>query len=40
LNKPPSKIEVLNDADGELVNLFEVIRDDVEAFVRRADWLL
>jgi DNA adenine methylase len=40
LNKPPSKIEVLNDADGEMVNLFEVVRDDVDAFVRRADWLL
>lgn len=40
LNKPPSKIEVLNDLDGELVNLFEVIRDDVDAFLKRADFLL
>ena len=40
LNKPPSPIEVLNDLDGELVNLFEVIRDDVEAFIKRADFLL
>jgi DNA adenine methylase len=40
LNKPPSKIEVLNDADGELVNLFEVIRDDVDVFLERADFLL
>lgn len=40
LNKPPSPIEVLNDLDGELVNLFEVIRDDADAFLRRADFLL
>lgn len=40
LNKPPSPIEVFNDIDSELVNLFEVIRDDVDAFLRRADFLL
>ena len=40
LNKPSSPIEVYNDADGELVNLFEVIRDDADAFLRRADFLL
>jgi len=40
LNKPPSPIEVYNDLDGELVNLFEVIRGDVDAFLRRADFLL
>jgi len=40
LNKPPSPMEVYNDADSELVNLFEVVRDDVDAFVKQADWLL
>jgi DNA adenine methylase len=40
LNKPPSLVEVYNDVDSELVNLFEVIRDDVDTFVKRADWLL
>jgi DNA adenine methylase len=40
LNKPPSAFEVYNDWDSELVNLFEVIRDDVDAFVKKADWLL
>lgn len=40
LNKPPSDVEVYNDLDGELVNLFETIRDDVDAFVKRADLLL
>jgi DNA adenine methylase len=40
LNKPPSPIEVYNDYDSELVNLFEVIRDDADAFLKRADFLL
>jgi len=40
LNKPASRIEVYNDADGELVNLFEVIRDDPDGFLKRADFLL
>jgi len=40
LNKPPSPIEAYNDADSELVNLFEVIRNDVDAFLKRADFLL
>jgi DNA adenine methylase len=40
LNKPPSPMEVYNDIDSELVNLFEVIRDNVDAFVKQADWLL
>jgi DNA adenine methylase len=40
LNKPPSATEVYNDADSELVNLFEVIRDNVDAFIKQADWLL
>jgi DNA adenine methylase len=40
LNKPRSQLEVYNDLDGELVNLFEVIRDDPEAFLKRARFLL
>ena len=40
LNKPLSSFEVYNDYDSELVNLFEVIRDDVDAFLKRADYLL
>jgi DNA adenine methylase len=27
LNKPPSKVEVFNDIDGDLINLFLVVRD-------------
>jgi len=40
LNKPRSQLEVYNDLDGQLVNLFEVVRDDVEAFVKRAEFLV
>ena len=40
LNKPPSPIEAYNDLDSELVNLFEIIRDDVDGFVKHADFLL
>jgi DNA adenine methylase len=40
LNKPRSQLEVYNDLDGELVNLFEVIRDDPDAFLKRARFLL
>ena len=40
LNKPRSEIEVLNDLDGELVNLFETIRDNPDGFLKRADMLL
>lgn len=34
LNKPPSKVEVYNDIDGELVNLFMVVRDHPSEFIR------
>lgn len=33
-NKPPSKIETINDLDGEIVNLFRVARDMTEALER------
>jgi len=34
LNKPPSRIEVFNDADRELVNLFLVVRDAPKKFLK------
>lgn len=40
LNKPPSKFEVYNDLDGDLVNLFMVVRDRPEEFLKRTEWLL
>lgn len=33
-NKPPSQIEVLNDLDGEIVNFFEVLRNNTDEFIR------
>jgi len=40
LNKPPSPLEVYNDIDGELVNLFEIVRNNPEGFLKRAEFLL
>jgi DNA adenine methylase len=35
LNKPPAAVEVYNDVDGRITNLFEVLRDHGEEFLRR-----
>ncbi len=40
LNKPPSPVEVYNDIHGELVNLFLVVRDKPEDFVKRFKLIL
>ncbi|MEM2122914.1 MAG: DNA adenine methylase [Candidatus Bathyarchaeia archaeon] len=40
LNKEPSQLEVYNDLDGELVNLFMVIRDRPFEFLSRLEALL
>ena len=40
LNKPKSKIEIYNDIDGNLVNLFEVIRTRKEEFKEQLRYLL
>lgn len=34
LRKPPSRLETYNDADGEVVNFFRVVRDRPEDLVR------
>lgn len=39
LRKNPSKIEVYNDANENLTNLFEVIRSDVKVFIEQYDFL-
>lgn len=40
LAKPPSRIEVYNDANGQLVNLFETIRNHPLLFLERCEHLL
>ncbi|ROH88676.1 DNA adenine methylase [Stagnimonas aquatica] len=38
--KPPSDVEVINDINGELVNLYRVIQHHLEEFVRQFKWAL
>ena len=38
--KEPSKVEVLNDINGDLVNLYRVVRYHLEEFVRQFKWAL
>ena len=38
--KEPSKVEVYNDIDGELVNFFRVVKNCHKAFVQAFDWIL
>jgi len=38
--KEPSKVEVYNDIDGELVNFFRVVKNCHKAFVQALDWIL
>lgn len=37
-NKPPSKVETINDLDGSVVNLFKVIRDQPNELARLIDY--
>lgn len=37
LRKPESKVEVLNDLDGEVVNFWRVLREQTEAFIRAVE---
>ncbi len=38
--KEPSKVEVLNDLNGELVNLYRVLQHHLEEFVRQFKWAI
>ncbi len=38
--KEPSKVEVYNDIDGDLVNFFRVVKNCHRAFIQALDWIL
>ncbi len=38
--KEPSKVEVLNDINGELVNLYRVVKHHLEEFLKQFKWAL
>lgn len=38
--KPPAKVEVLNDVNGELVRLYRVVQHHLDEFVRQFRWAL
>ncbi len=38
--KPPSDVEVLNDVNGELVNLYRVVKNHLEEFGKQLKWSL
>jgi len=38
--KPPSDVEVLNDINGDLINLYRVVQNHLEEFVRQFKWAL
>ncbi len=37
-SKEPSRVEVLNDIDGELMNFFRVVKSHPEELIRSFDW--
>jgi len=38
--KEPSKVEVINDINSELINLYRVVQYHLEEFIRHFKWLL
>jgi len=38
--RPPAEVEVINDVNGELVNLYRVVQRHLEEFVRQFKWAL
>ena len=40
LRPEPAKVEVLNDIDGQLVNLYRVVQHHFDEFVRQFEWTL
>ena len=40
LRDEPAKVEVINDLDGELINLYRVVQNHLEEFVKQFKWAL
>ena len=40
LRPVPAQVEVLNDINGELVNLYRVVQNHLEEFVRQFKWAI
>lgn len=40
LNPEPAKVEVINDVDGELINLYRVVQHHLEEFIKQFKWAL
>jgi DNA adenine methylase len=38
--RPPARVEVLNDINGELINLYRVVQHHLEEFVRQFKWAI
>ena len=38
--RPPAEVEVLNDVNGDVINLYRVVQNHVEEFVRQFKWAL
>ncbi|QCP50135.1 DNA adenine methylase [Trinickia violacea] len=38
--RPPAAVEVINDINGELINLYRVVQNHLEEFVRQFKWAL
>lgn len=38
--RPPAEVEVINDVNGDLVNLYRVVKNHLEEFVRQFKWAL
>lgn len=36
--KPPSKVEIINDIDGDLINFFRVVKSNPEEFIQSFNW--
>src|SRR5689334_19968522 len=38
--KPPSRVEIINDIDGDLINFFRVLKDKPQELIASFDWAL